>query len=243
MKFKVSLICIISVQWMYCQIGINIKKPTKTLDINGELRVRTIKSENSPAYVLVSDLNGVIGKKVYKEIKPQIGDVKKGFQKADHNGWYLLDGRQCSSLPGIAAAGAQSIGFAAALPDAKGKFLKVSDNTQQTAIKGGSNTVTLNKKNLPKLNFNGQASAVGVSHSHSFTDAYSVAYAANFNGVLAATYGNTNNRNPHLSSQANTSGSGSHSHSFKISNAGGNSQAFSVIPQYVEVNTFIYLGN
>lgn len=246
MKFKILLLVMFSIQWVHSQVGINIKQPTRTLDVNGELRVRNIKTEKDPEYIIATDVDGVVGKKKYEEIKPQKGDVKRGFQRTDHHGWYLLDGRQISSLPTNASLSAKNIGYAKALPNATGKFLKISGNTQHTASTGGKNTVILGKNNLPKLSFSGEtSSSSNASHNHSFIDKRSDIFGSNFNGTLA-NVGNTNGankRNPHLSPQAQTTNSGNHNHSFKISNAGGNSQSFSIVPKYIEVNTFIYLGN
>jgi hypothetical protein len=36
---------------------------------------------------------------------PRVGDTKSGFQSADHNGWYLLDGRAVNTLPSTASLG------------------------------------------------------------------------------------------------------------------------------------------
>ncbi|GGE94865.1 Lectin C-type domain-containing protein [Chishuiella changwenlii] len=46
----------------FSQIGINTNDPTKTLDINGELRVRTLPQGDDIDYVLVADASGNIKK-------------------------------------------------------------------------------------------------------------------------------------------------------------------------------------
>ena len=46
---------------MLCQVGINTTTPTKTLDINGQLRVRDIPLSSSK-YILLSDEEGNITK-------------------------------------------------------------------------------------------------------------------------------------------------------------------------------------
>ncbi|GGF07244.1 hypothetical protein SAMN05443634_101115 [Chishuiella changwenlii] len=44
------------------QVGINTEEPTKTLDINGELRVRTLPSGDVIDDILVSDIDGNVRK-------------------------------------------------------------------------------------------------------------------------------------------------------------------------------------
>ncbi|AZA80571.1 hypothetical protein C1637_12975 [Chryseobacterium lactis] len=49
-------------QLFLAQIGINTSSPTSTLDVNGNLRVRTIPQGNSNDYYLTTDQNGNIQK-------------------------------------------------------------------------------------------------------------------------------------------------------------------------------------
>lgn len=46
------------------RVGINTDDPTQTLDINGTLRVGTTEKETSPAYILTTDENNTVVKKV-----------------------------------------------------------------------------------------------------------------------------------------------------------------------------------
>src|SRR5690606_32807803 len=42
---------------------------------------------------------------------PVVGDIKYSSNIADHQGWYLLNGRLISTLPTVAQSNASSLGF------------------------------------------------------------------------------------------------------------------------------------
>ncbi len=93
------------------------------------------------------------------------GDIKYGFQAADHTGWVKLDGRPISSLTTTQQAVAASLGFSGNLPNASGRVLKT-----QGAINtvGGANTVVIAQANLPNYNMTATTSTNG-NHAHSGT--------------------------------------------------------------------------
>ncbi len=91
-----------------------------------------------------------------------VGDVKHGYQNADHNGWYLVDGRALTLLPANAQANAASLGIVANLPNAANRFLADIGPNGST---GGTNSITLSQNNLPSVNFTGTAAANG-DHAH-----------------------------------------------------------------------------
>lgn len=90
------------------------------------------------------------------------GDIKQGFQFADHGGWYLLDGRAISSLPANAQNNAVNLGFVGNIPDASNKMLA---NMGALGATGGSSTVTLTQANLPNATLSGTTSLDG-THTH-----------------------------------------------------------------------------
>jgi hypothetical protein len=92
------------------------------------------------------------------------GDVKSGFQAADHSGWIKLDGRAVNTLTPNQQAVAISLGFTTNLPDATTAYL-VQDNGTMGAT-SGANTTTLTQANLPNVNFTGTAASAG-DHNHS----------------------------------------------------------------------------
>ena len=91
------------------------------------------------------------------------GDVKSGFQTADHSGWIKLDGRAISTLSASQQAIASSLGFTSNLPDATTAYL-VQDNGTIGGVTG-SNTRTIAQANLPNVSFTGTAASAG-DHSH-----------------------------------------------------------------------------
>lgn len=91
------------------------------------------------------------------------GDVKSGFQAADHSGWIKLDGRAVNTLTPNQQAVAISLGFTTNLPDATTAYL-VQDNGTMGAT-SGANTTTLTQANLPNVNFSGSAASAG-GHNH-----------------------------------------------------------------------------
>ncbi|MFA7274677.1 MAG: hypothetical protein WC044_12485 [Crocinitomicaceae bacterium] len=95
-----------------------------------------------------------------------LGDVKSGFQSADHAGWIKLDGRLISTLTPAQQGVASSMGFSGNLPDATAAYLVQDDGTIGTT--SGSNTTTLTQANLPNVNFTGTAASSG-DHSHTGT--------------------------------------------------------------------------
>jgi hypothetical protein len=93
------------------------------------------------------------------------GDVKQGFQVADHNGWILMDGRAITTLTITQQTAANAVGFITNLPDATNRVLK------QTAVVntvGGSDNITIAQSNLPSYNVTGTTSLDG-THSHTAT--------------------------------------------------------------------------
>lgn len=58
-----GIIILLGLTKISAQVGINIDTPTNTLDVNGDVRIRTLTEQTtSPTYVLVPDDNGVVNK-------------------------------------------------------------------------------------------------------------------------------------------------------------------------------------
>lgn len=88
------------------------------------------------------------------------GNVKQGFQGADHFGWVLLDGRAVSTLTATQQAIAQRLGWTVALPNATGRITKMTGAVPGST--GGSDTITLTQRNLPNVTLVG--SSGGIAH-------------------------------------------------------------------------------
>jgi len=91
-----------------------------------------------------------------------VGDIKHGFQMADHNGWYLLDGRALTTLPVVAQSNASLLGITVNLPNATNRFIGSVGGVGTT---GGATSFTLTQANLPNLTLNGNAASNG-AHTH-----------------------------------------------------------------------------
>lgn len=143
--------------------------------------------------------NGTIWINTVSEATP--GDVKSGFQVADHAGWIKLDGRAVSTLSANQQAVATSLGFTVNLPNATTAYL-VQDNGTMGAVTG-TNTTVLSQANLPNVSFSGTAASAG-NHTHATDPA----------AVTTSSDGNHNHvTNP---ASVSTSSGGAHSHSLNI---------------------------
>ncbi len=185
------------------------------------------------------------------------GEITHSVRTADFNGWYLLDGRAISSLPANAQTAATALGLSGNLPDASGRFLKTKNNDSETLLAtGGQNSATLTQANLPNVNFTGSTSSGG-SHTHSgstnTTGNHSHSYTDRGHSTFNTDGGSGNPLADDTSGSYTTGTSGNHSHTLTINSAGshshtvtvasgGSSSAINNQPNYLVVNTFIYLG-
>lgn len=163
-----------------------------------------------------------------------IGNVKYGVQTTDHNGWYLLDGRAVSSLPVSVQSNATSIGFAANIPNAAGRYLKAKTGAEALGTLGGNTAFTVAQANLPSITFNGTALLAG-NHTHTYTDRGDTIANASNAGIIV------NNQADDSAGTFTTSADGDHSHSFSV-NTGGSGSSVGINPKNIALNIFIYLG-
>lgn len=164
---------------------------------------------------------------------PQTGDIKNGFQSADHNGWYLLNGRAVSTLAVNPRARAAALGFSTNLPDASDRYLKNTNGPDSPGTAAGGNSFTLSQANLPNFTFSGTTNTTG-NHSHTYTD--------NPTTVASVVSGNNNPISNTASVDTTTENSGAHTHTLSFS-LGGSSQAVNLVPNNIITNVFIYLGS
>jgi len=200
------------------------------------------------------------------------GDVKTGFQTADHSGWVKLDGRLKSTLTATQQTKATALGIGTNLPDATNAVLM--QNGSALGSLAGSNTKTIAQANLPNVSFNGTAATAG-DHSHSIdppntsttTNGYhshSIGRRSNSdNGAFDTNDGRRWENSASTTDRAyygtfETAGSGNHSHTLDIAafnsvssgshshtvsvSSGGSGAALDITPRSLSVNTFIYLG-
>lgn len=161
------------------------------------------------------------------------GDLKYGLQSADHDGWYLLNGRAVNTLPTIAQNSAALLGYPTTLPNAADRFLKTPTAAETIGSVGGAGSFTLLRANLPNINLSGTTNSAG-AHTHTYTDNAATArnYAGGSNNPLA------NNANTSFTTFASTT----HTHTVSFA-SGGTGTAVNFVPSYMVTNVFIYLGN
>lgn len=161
------------------------------------------------------------------------GDVKTGFQTADHNGWIKLDGRLISSLTTTQQTQASVLGFTTNLPDATDAYLVQKGTTP--GIIAGSNAKTIDQANLPNITLSGYTAYD--THSHTIPFATFTPITLKWTTAWGGGAGYT------ISGDTSTS-SDNHRHSFVTSsiNGGVTQTQLDVTPKSLSVNTFVYLG-
>jgi len=174
-----------------------------------------------------------------------VGDVKYSALKADHNGWYLLNGRAINTLPAKAQASATALGFTTNLPDATNRVARQASNLA-IGTTGGSNSnaaVTLTQANIPRFSMTGTTSSDG-SHTHTLTDATVTHHSYAGNVTLAG----SGTRVPVIPTYVTVGmeAAGSHTHSvtvFSRPNSTDTATPISLATEnaYFTVNTYIYL--
>lgn len=212
-------------------VGVNTNAPTTALDINGNLTIQSLAGVKN----VVSDSQGVL---MQDAAFFDYGDVKPSYRAADHDGWYLLNGRSISSLPAAAQANAGLLGLTTNLPDATGMYSMGSTTTTGDAT--GSNTVALAQANLPNVNFTYTAASTG-DHTHN------VAYSNT--RINTPAVGGGNNIHVHWLSgtfaaganYTNATTSIGHNHTYTL-DSGGSGTAVTIAPRAINFNYFVYLG-
>ncbi|WP_081413980.1 hypothetical protein [Chryseobacterium daeguense] len=217
-------------------VGVMTSTPTQKLDVNGGMRIRNLSSGN-----VFTTLDGTLNTDA--SVVYHLGDIRFSSRTADHNGWYLLDGRALTSLPANVQARAAALGISGTLPNAANKYIK--QGTPGTTT--GASSITLTKQNMPDFTLSGNTSFL--NHAHTLispgnasirgTDIPQTSAGAANVWQLAggAQAGSTN------TSQAYTSSAeGSHSHTISVP-TGGTDTPIALNPGYIQLNYFIFLGN
>ena len=174
----------------------------------------------------------------------KVGDIKQmAATKADHEGWVLLDGRLISSLSSIQQVNSVALGFATNIPNVTDTYIKVTNGVGTGNITSG-NDFRLSQDQLPNVNFTGTAASAG-AHTHTYSDTntptVTLGLATNVLAILpllnmvVATPDNLS-----VFSGA-TVNDGVHSHSLSIP-SGGSEAPITQKPNYLSVNTYIFLG-
>jgi microcystin-dependent protein len=165
---------------------------------------------------------------------PATGDIKYSSTATDHDGWYLLNGRNISTLSATAQASATSLGFTTTLPNSADRFLKAKAATETLGAVGGNSSATLTQANLPNVAYTNVATQTTGAHTHTYND--------RANGSLQSTEGGTTQTvvDDGAATLA-TSALAAHTHTFSIS-TGGSGTPLNLQPKYLSAYIFVYLG-
>lgn len=225
--------------------GINTTSPTAKVDVNGNLRIRTLPlGSSSTDLVLVVDANGNVKKASLCDLQNAVyGDIKDSRQTADHCGWYLLNGRSINTLPANVQARATVLGMGSVLPNFTNRYARAKQGVENLAATGGNATITLSQANMPSYNMTFTTSTDG-NHSHTIVDRNQ--YNSSAAGIVVGPYRNRQSNGP-LNSRpddavTNTINiAGAHTHSFTLSSNGGRG-SIPLSPAYIQYASFVYLG-
>ncbi|WP_026981254.1 hypothetical protein [Flavobacterium suncheonense] len=171
----------------------------------------------------------------------KIGELKHSFATSDHNGWYLMNGRNTNTLSANAQANATALGFSSNLPDMADIFLKAKSGSEVLGSVGGNQSFSIAQNNLPNVNFSGSTNGSGI-HNHNVDS-----YLGNENiGLLSTTAltlfitESVAKENATTASRT-TQSEGNHTHTVSF-NSGGTDTPVDNVPKYMATNIFIYLG-
>jgi len=178
------------------------------------------------------------------------GDVKNSFKTADHDGWYLLNGRAVSTLPAAAQAAATALGFTNNLPDATDRVMKAKTASENLAATGGINSLTIGQPNLPNVTFSGSISGTAVAagvHSHGPTAGTFLLGGTTINNNGSGNYNGTAGGQAWggIGATGSTANAGNHTHAVNGTASvpsGGSGTALDNRSPYLVVNIYIYLG-
>ena len=193
------------------------------------------------------------------------GDVKTGFQSADHSGWVKLDGRAKSSLTANQQAQATALGISSNLPDATNAVLMQSSGSLGAVT--GSMSMTLAQNQLPNITPTITVNNTTATMQNAGAHEHPISVVSSTIGGYPFGVPNAFKKDLIPTSEANADvtdrgggtlvntgiigSAGSHSHTIDAHNhtatstsinGGVTQQTINITPRSLVVNTFIYLG-
>lgn len=242
-----SALILVSFQ-VHSQIGIGTDSPLATLDVREldptsptaqagiavpQVSVLPSSGNRSGQIVFLTTTNsfcfytGSDWKPIYTQVY-SYGDVKYGYQTADHNGWVLLNGRAKSSLTASQQAAATALGIGTHLPNLSDKSIVGVSGTKTLNSSGGNASVTIAQNQLPNVTL---TTSTNGAHTHTFNTSSGLGALTGMTPLLG---------NP---TSQSTSSSGDHSHTTSSINGGVTQQSVNVQNPYLALNGFVFLGS
>ncbi|MGH2664280.1 hypothetical protein [Flavobacterium sp.] len=249
MKKKLLFIFILIPFFAKAQVGIGTTTPQATLDVRevnpasptvqagiAIPQVSVLPSSGNRAgqliYLTTTNLFYCYSGSTWNALSAQVftlGDVKYGFQAADHNGWILLNGRLKSTLTASQQTAATALGIGANLPNISDKNIVGVSGTKTLNTTGGSATATISQNQLPNVTL---TTSTDGAHTHQAGTPTAVLL-----NILGQTFFATS------SNTINTSSAGAHSHTTSSINGNVAQQPVTIQNPYLALNGFVYLGS
>jgi hypothetical protein len=162
------------------------------------------------------------------------GDVKYSELTTDHDGWYLMNGRNVSTISNVSANQAAAAIFGSALPDMDNKYF-IADRTSGSRMTNiGQNSFTVANSNIQSATI---TTTTDGAHSHTFNDYYGGAN--NNSGVnTSETPGDGDLPSTFVGNWTSTDGN--HSHTVTIGT--GSPTSIDNRPVSKKMYAFVYLG-
>jgi len=166
--------------------------------------------------------------------EPQkIGDIKSSINTTDHDGWYLLNGRNISDLPTAAQTHATELGYNTVIPDSRDRMIKgINTATETPGSIGGSNSYTIARVNFPNVTIAGNTASAG-AHTHTYTNRGVALWHYVAGNQAAIRFASTETRT--------TGAAGNHAHNISVA-SGGTQTPITQYPKHFVVQYFVYLG-
>lgn len=251
MKITLTIVLVAAPIAMNAQIGIGTTAPLATLDVRepnpasptAEAGIAIPQVNVLPAagnragqlvFLTTANLYYCYSGGSWQALRTQVlsvGDVKYGFQPADHDGWILLNGRLKSLLTASQQTAATSLGIGSNLPNMADRSIVGVSGTKTLNSSGGNASVTLAQNQLPNVTLTTTADG---PHTHNAGN--SQVYLLSLVGFIGYPILNAG------SNVAATSSSGLHSHTTSSINGGVAQQPIATQNPYIAMNAFIYLG-
>ena len=235
----------------YAQVGIGTTNPQATLDVRisnpaspsadagiAITQVSVLPSSGNRSgqmvYLTTTNLyyffNGVTWQPFYTQIYT-LGDVKYGYQIADHSQWIKLDGRLKTTLTLSQQAAATTLGIGANLPNMSDKTIVGVSGTKALNSTGGNCTTAIAQNQLPNATLTTSSNG-----AHTHNAGISTTYLLSLVGLSGY---------PILNASTNstpTTSSGDHTHTTSSINGGVTQQNLDIQNPYIALCGFIYLG-